>query len=200
MEPRAAVGAPLGSPAAHAPTAHDTHAPPSDAHGAKRDGPPRSDEPGADGLSMDDAAPLQRGDVDGLGALVAGLGVEGDLRALSQRLEAVGVDAGVMDEEVLAALVRGNEAEALVVVEPLHGSGSHDFPPRPMCTANAEEAATATTAGAEHSVVERDAPDLNTTKRTARISDLPPHRPRRAGLAAAGVGGQRAAGSPHSRV
>src|SRR4051812_49758955 len=45
-----------------------------------------------------------------------------------------------------------------------------------MCTANAEEAATATTAGAEHSVVERGAPDLNTTKRTARISDLPRHR------------------------
>jgi hypothetical protein len=32
---------------------------------------------------------LQRGDVDGLRALVAGLGVEGDPRALGQRLEAV---------------------------------------------------------------------------------------------------------------
>src|SRR3954449_5136897 len=140
----------------------------------------RSDESGADGLSMDDPAALERGDVDGLGALVADLGVVGHLRALSQRLEAVGVDAGVVDEEVLAALVRGHEAEALVVVEPLHGSGSHDFPPRPMCTANAEEAATATTAGAEHSVGERGAPDLNTTQRTARISDLRQHRPRRA--------------------
>jgi hypothetical protein len=50
-----------------------------------------------------------------------------------------------------------------------------------MCTANAEEAATATTAGAEHSVVERAAPDLNTTQRTATISDLPQHRPRRTG-------------------
>src|SRR3954449_2179096 len=137
----------------------------------------RSDESGADGLSMDDPAALERGDVDGLGALVADLGVVGHLRALSQRLEAVGVDAGVVDEEVLAALVRGHEAEALVVVEPLHGSGSHDFPPRPMCTANAEEAVTATTAGAEHSVVERGAPDLNTTQRTARISDLLQHRP-----------------------
>src|SRR3954453_8012555 len=160
----------------------------------------RSDESGADGLSMDDPAALERGDVDGLGALVAGLGVEGDLRALSQRLEAVGVDAGVMDEEVLATLVRGHEAEALVVVEPLHGSGSHDFPPRPMCTANAEGAATATTAGAEHSVVERGAPDLDTTQRTARISDLQQHRSRRAGL------GRRpwrnnvcCALSPHSR-
>src|SRR4051794_26854224 len=132
-----------------------------------------------------DAAPLERGDVDGLGALVAGLGVVRHLRALGQRFEAVGVDAGVVDEEVLTALVRGNEAEALVVVEPLHGSGSHDFPPRPMCTANAKEAATATTAGAEHSVVERGAPDLNTTQRTARISDL---RQTRAGPGRAGLG------------
>jgi hypothetical protein len=46
------------------------------------------------------------------------------------------------------------------------------IPPRRLCTANAEEAATATTAGAEHSVVERDAPDLNTTQRTAK--DLRP--------------------------
>src|SRR4051794_32655427 len=160
-----------------------TRARPSDARTARRNEmAARSDEPGADGLSMDDAAPLERGDVDGLGALVAGLGVEGHLRALSQRLEAVGVDAGVVDEEVLAALVRGDEAEALVVVEPLHGSCSHDFPPRRLCTANAEEAATATTAGAEHSVVERGAPDLNTTQRSARIADLPQHRPRRAGL------------------
>src|SRR3954452_18238907 len=53
-----------------------------------------------------------------------------------------------------------------------------------MCTANAEEAATATTAGAEHSVVERGAPDLNTTKRTASISDVrqTPAGPGRAGL------------------
>src|SRR3954470_22974525 len=147
------------------------------AHGTANEMTARSDEPGADGLSVDDAAPLQRGDVDGLRALVAGLGVVGHLRALSQRLEAAGVDAGVVDEEVLAALVRGDEAEALVVVEPLHGSGSHDFPPRRLCTANAEEAATATTAGAEHSVAERGAPDLNTTQRTARISDLPQPQP-----------------------
>src|SRR3954447_26061770 len=120
----------------------------------------RSDEPGADRLSLDDAASLQRGDVDGLRALVAGLGVVGDLRVLGQRLEAVGVDAGVVDEEVLATVVRRDEAEALVVVEPLDGSGSHDVPPGRLCTANAEEAVTATTAGAEHCVVERGAPDL----------------------------------------
>src|SRR4029079_13981287 len=68
---------------------------------------------------------LQRGDVHGLRSLVAALGVVGDLRALRERLEAVGVDAGVVDEEVLATVVRRDEAEALVVVEPLHGSGRH---------------------------------------------------------------------------
>src|SRR3954465_3444597 len=72
---------------------------------------------------------LERRDVDGLGALVPGLGVEGDLRALGERLEAAAVDAGVVDEEILAALVRRDEAEALVVVEPLHGSGRHGDPP-----------------------------------------------------------------------
>src|SRR4051812_5852990 len=71
------------------------------------------------------ASRLERGDVDGLRPLVAGLGVVGDLRALSERLEAARVDAGVVDEQVLATLVRRDEAEALVVVEPLNGSGCH---------------------------------------------------------------------------
>src|SRR3954447_4624336 len=94
---------------------------------------------------------LERGDVDGLGALVPGLGVEGDLRALRQRLEAVGVDAGVMDEEVLAALVGRDEAEALVVVEPLDGSGSHCVSPTYVDCERGRRC-TATTAGAEHDV------------------------------------------------
>src|SRR5215213_9073842 len=69
--------------------------------------------------------PLERRDVDGLRALVAGLGVVLHLCALCERLEAVTGDAGVMDEEVLPGLVRRNKAEALVVVEPLHSSGGH---------------------------------------------------------------------------
>src|SRR3954453_13057110 len=68
---------------------------------------------------------LQRGDVDGLGPLVPGLGVVADARALGEGLEALGVDARVVDEEVLARVVRRDEAEALVVVEPLDGSGGH---------------------------------------------------------------------------
>src|SRR3954463_11018619 len=73
---------------------------------------------------------LERADVDGLGALVAGLGVEAHAGAFGEGLEALRVDARVVDEEVLARVVRRDEAEALVVVEPLDGSGGHsDFPP-----------------------------------------------------------------------
>src|SRR3954454_9256728 len=72
---------------------------------------------------------LQRGDVDGLGPLVPGLGVVADARALGEGLEALGVDARVVDEEVLARVIRRDEAEALVVVEPLDGSGGHVWGP-----------------------------------------------------------------------
>src|SRR2546421_5881504 len=64
-------------------------------------------------------------DVYRLRALVARLLVVGDLRVLLERLEAAPVDACVMDEEVSVALVGGDEAVALLVVEPLHGSGRH---------------------------------------------------------------------------
>src|SRR4051794_2366936 len=67
------------------------------------------------------AVGLDRRYVDGLRALVAGFGVVLDLGALGERAEAARVDPRVVDEEVLAALVRGDEAEALVVVEPLDG-------------------------------------------------------------------------------
>src|SRR3954468_10859833 len=69
-------------------------------------------------------------DVDGLGALVALLGVVGHLGALGERTVAVAHDRLVMDEEVLARLIGSDEAEALLVAEPLHGSCWHCcFPP-----------------------------------------------------------------------
>src|SRR3712207_4827670 len=68
---------------------------------------------------------LERRDADGLGALVPGLRLELHARALCERTEAVALDRAVMDEEVLAALVGRDEPEALVVVEPLDGSGGH---------------------------------------------------------------------------
>src|SRR3954454_17334790 len=68
-------------------------------------------------------------DVDGLGALVAHLLLVGDLRALGEAPIAVADDARVVDEQVPAALIGRDEAESLVVAEPLHGSGGHAADP-----------------------------------------------------------------------
>src|SRR3954453_4447207 len=76
-------------------------------------------------LSTPESLLLDGRDVEGLRALVAVLGVVGDPRALGGGAEAVAVDTGVGDEEVLAALLRRDELEALLVAEPLHGSGRH---------------------------------------------------------------------------
>src|SRR5690349_14682309 len=97
-------------------------------------------------LSGEPVGGLERLYVDRLGALVAGLLVVGDLCSLAERLETLAGDAAVMDEEVLAGLVRGDEAEALVVVEPLHGSCCHVS--SGVCAAYAEDAVPATTTGA----------------------------------------------------
>src|SRR5689334_17878104 len=43
--------------------------------------------------------------------------------ALGEGLEAVTLDGGVMHEAILLAVRGGDEAEALGVVEPLHGAG-----------------------------------------------------------------------------
>src|SRR4051794_31485902 len=69
--------------------------------------------------SVHSCSGLNDRDVDGLRALVAVLGVVGDPRALSEGAEAVAVDARVVDEEVLAAFIGCDEAEALLVAEPL---------------------------------------------------------------------------------
>src|SRR5437764_11922342 len=58
-------------------------------------------------------------------ALLALLGVVGHLCALGQRLEAVAGDRGLMDEQVLAAVIGRNEAVALLVAKPFDGSGCH---------------------------------------------------------------------------
>ncbi|KAI8554098.1 hypothetical protein RHMOL_Rhmol05G0071500 [Rhododendron molle] len=68
-----------------------------------------------------DGALVGAGDVGGLGAAVAaGFDDELDGLAVAQAAEAVGADRGLVDEEVIAAVVRGDEAEPLLVVEPLH--------------------------------------------------------------------------------
>src|SRR6478609_10862744 len=50
--------------------------------------------------------------------------VELDPLPFLQGPEPVGVDGGVVDEDVLAALL-GDEAEALRIIEPLHGTRRH---------------------------------------------------------------------------
>src|SRR3546814_16288864 len=65
----------------------------------------------------------------GLQALLALHDLARDLLAFLQRLEAAALDRAEMDEQVLAAF-RGDEAEALGVVEPLAGPGlpiGHDL-------------------------------------------------------------------------
>src|SRR5207237_5036000 len=69
-------------------------------------------------------------DLDCLRALVAGFLLVAHLRALGQRAKAVAGDAAVVDEKVPAALVRRDEAVALVVAEPLDRASCHAFPPR----------------------------------------------------------------------
>src|ERR1035438_6522167 len=65
-------------------------------------------------------------DVRGLGALLALGHFEADALVLVQCTEAATLDGGVVDEEVSAALVGGDEAEALLGVEPLDGTLCHD--------------------------------------------------------------------------
>jgi len=64
-------------------------------------------------------------DVDRLGALGALALLELDASALGEALEAIAGDVAVVHEEILRALLRGDEAVPLAVVEPLNGSGCH---------------------------------------------------------------------------
>src|SRR3954471_13933831 len=68
---------------------------------------------------------LDRLNVRRVGALGPYLGVVADLRSLGERLEAAAGDRAVVHEQVLALIVGRDEPEALLVTEPLHGSGCH---------------------------------------------------------------------------
>ncbi len=66
-----------------------------------------------------------RADALGLGALLALPDLELDLLALVEGAVALHVDLAVVHEDVSAAVARRDEAEALLRVEPLHGSLCH---------------------------------------------------------------------------
>src|SRR3954471_14688338 len=68
---------------------------------------------------------LQRLDRDRLLALRAVLDLELDLLVFLEGLEARTLDFREVREEVLAAAIGFDEAEALGVVEPFHGTGAH---------------------------------------------------------------------------
>src|SRR4029453_6477465 len=63
-----------------------------------------------------------------------------DPRTLSEALVPLAADRAVMDEHVLAAVVLGDEAVALVGAEPLHGSGCH-ISTSPTCITNVQRKA-----------------------------------------------------------
>src|SRR3954447_18427429 len=67
------------------------------------------------------------------GALV-GLDLEGDLLAVAQAADAGALERGRVDEDVLAARVRRDEAVALLVVVPLHRARIHGGCPLAVCT------------------------------------------------------------------
>src|SRR6478672_2949801 len=79
-------------------------------------------------------------------ALLALLLVVAHFRALGERLEAAALYRRMVDEEILAALVRRDEAESLVVVEPLNGSCCHVIFPPWVCELRNAEGQKATTA------------------------------------------------------
>src|SRR5919106_5121300 len=68
---------------------------------------------------------LDHSHVGCLGAFLAFTELVFDLRALGERTESVALDGGEVHERVLAALIGGDEAEALLVAEPLHDPGCH---------------------------------------------------------------------------
>src|SRR3954468_6428919 len=65
------------------------------------------------------------GDRRGLRALLALADLELDASVLFQALEAVTLDLAVVNEDVAATVVGGDEAEPLLGVEPLHSALSH---------------------------------------------------------------------------
>src|SRR5207237_4026124 len=66
-------------------------------------------------------------DVAGLGSLGTLFDLVLDLRAFGEALEALAGDCAEVNEDVVAAVGLRDEAVALRVVEPLHGSGCHVF-------------------------------------------------------------------------
>src|SRR2546422_9602688 len=84
---------------------------------------------GGPGGTLRGAEPSDFSDVSGLETLGAARDVELDAVALGQGFEALGLDRSVVNEHVLAAVLR-DETVPLGLVEPLHSSVCHASVPR----------------------------------------------------------------------
>src|SRR5215216_2076362 len=89
----------------------------------------RSMHPTIDAVTGRETERLDGGDVVRLHALLALGSLVGDLGTLLKTLEAVTCYTAVVHEEILTALVGGDEAVAFIVVEPLHCSLGHIWSP-----------------------------------------------------------------------
>src|SRR4051794_12825449 len=89
--------------------------------------------------SLGTAVRLDQADVHRLRSLVTDFLLVLHLGVLGQALEALAVDARVVHEKVAVALVGRDEAIALLIVEPLHGSGRHVVP-LPACARSVRQA------------------------------------------------------------
>lgn len=74
-------------------------------------------------LDLVEGRSVRTGDIDGLGFVILGDHEELDGLALVQGAKAVGFYGGLVDEQIFAAVVGADEAEALVVVEPTNRTG-----------------------------------------------------------------------------
>lgn len=70
---------------------------------------------------------IERLDVGGLIPLGAGGDVEGDFLVFAKALVSLALNRREMREEVLAAAIGRDKAEALAVVEPLNGTCAHVY-------------------------------------------------------------------------
>src|SRR5690606_14405978 len=115
---------------------------------------------GSDMTTLDVAPDSEDPYALGLRALLSLGGLELHPLAFVQLSESVALDAAEMDEDVLPAIVRRDEAVALVTVKPLHGALRHETnSPRP-CGEPHESLVRARTSRARsrHRVVARPAP------------------------------------------
>src|SRR5215216_212364 len=92
-------------------------------------GPEPSKGPRPSCYRLRSARLLDDGDVLRLHPLLAPGRLVGDLGALLQRLETPAGYRAVVNEEVVSSLVRGDEAVALLAIEPLYRSLGHVMKP-----------------------------------------------------------------------